>query len=60
MIELLPALEQHLEAMGLLDRFAVHVADEPIPENVESYRELSARVHEAAPRAAAHRRDPCA
>ena len=28
----------------------MHVADEPIPANVESYRELSAKVQEAAPK----------
>jgi hypothetical protein len=49
-IDLLPALEKHIEEIGLLDRFTVHVADEPIPVNLDSYRELSARVKAAAPR----------
>jgi len=49
-LELLPGIERHLESLGLLDRFAVHVADEPIPVNLASYRELSARVKQAAPR----------
>ena len=49
-IELLPALQQHLEAKGWLGRFVIHVADEPIGVNVESYRQLSARVHKAAPK----------
>ncbi|MBM4079728.1 MAG: DUF4091 domain-containing protein, partial [Planctomycetes bacterium] len=51
-IDLLPALEQHVAQLGLLDRFCVHVADEPTKKNVESYRELSARVKQAAPRLA--------
>ncbi len=49
-VELLPAIEQHIGESGLLDRFAVHVADEPIPQNRESYVELAARVRRAAPR----------
>ncbi len=49
-VELLPELQRHIEELGLLERFSVHVADEPIRENVESYRELSRRVKEAAPR----------
>lgn len=49
-LELLPALERHLDQMGWLDRFAVHVADEPTSKNVESYRQLAARVKQAAPR----------
>ncbi len=49
-LEVLPAIQAHIEEMGLIDRFCVHVADEPIPQNLESYRQLSARVHEAAPK----------
>ena len=49
-IDLLPALEKHIEELGLLDRCTVHVADEPIPVNLDSYRELSARVKAAAPK----------
>ena len=49
LVDLLPAMEQHLRQVGWLDRFAVHVADEPIRENVESYRQLAARVKRAAP-----------
>ncbi|MBU0610384.1 MAG: DUF4091 domain-containing protein, partial [Armatimonadetes bacterium] len=49
-VDLLPALQSHIEQLGLLKRFCVHVADEPIPVNVESYRQLSARVHAAAPK----------
>lgn len=46
---LLPAIDAHVSARGLLDRFAVHVADEPTAQNVASYRTLSARVKAAAP-----------
>lgn len=49
-LDVLPALQDHLEARGLLDRAALHIADEPIPQNVESYRELSAQAHERAPK----------
>lgn len=49
-VELLPALQAHIEKLGLLSRFALHIADEPIAANVESYRELSARAHAAAPK----------
>jgi len=49
-VDLLPALQAHLEELKLIDKFSVHVADEPIPVNVESYRQLSARVHAAAPK----------
>lgn len=49
-VDLLPALQDHIERLGLLEKFCVHVADEPIPANVESYRELSARVKAAAPK----------
>jgi hypothetical protein len=43
-------LERHLDERGWLDRAALHIADEPIPVNVESWRELSRRVHAAASR----------
>lgn len=49
-IDILPAIQDHLDKLGWTDRFAVHVADEPIPQNLASYRELSARVKQAAPR----------
>ncbi len=48
--DIIGAIQKHVEEMGLLDRFAVHIADEPIKENEASYRELSARVHKAAPK----------
>ncbi|MDD4872692.1 MAG: DUF4091 domain-containing protein [Kiritimatiellae bacterium] len=49
-VEILPMLEQHIADLGLLNRFSVHVADEPTPKNVDSYRQFSARVKQAAPR----------
>lgn len=49
-VDLLPALQAHIEQIGLIDKFTVHVADEPIPVNLESYKQLSARVHAAAPK----------
>ena len=48
-VSLLPMLEAHLRERGWLERFAVHVADEPIPANLESYRALARRVRAAAP-----------
>jgi len=48
--EWLPMLQSHLEEQGWLDRAMIHVADEPIPVNLASWKELSARVHRAAPR----------
>jgi len=48
-VDLLPLMEAHLRDRGWLERSAIHVADEPIPENVESYRTLARRVHAAAP-----------
>lgn len=47
--EWLPALEAHLRERGWLARSMLHVADEPIPVNVDSWRELSRRVRRAAP-----------
>lgn len=43
-------LQRHLEERGWLERTVLHIADEPIPVNVESWRALSRRVHAAAPR----------
>jgi hypothetical protein len=49
-VDLMGAIQKHVEDMGMLDRFALHIADEPIPVNEASYRELSARVHKVAPK----------
>src|SRR5207244_4029997 len=43
-------LQRHLVERGWIDRAVIHVADEPIVENVDSSRALSRRVHAAAPR----------
>lgn len=45
----LGALERHLEETGRLKKSAIHVADEPSINNVESFRKVSAKVREAAP-----------
>ncbi len=49
-LDLLAPVQAHVEQLGMLDRFAVHVADEPTSVNVASYRELSAEVHKHAPK----------
>ncbi len=43
-------LQRHLVERGWVKHAFLHVADEPIAENVESWRALSRRVHAAAPR----------
>jgi hypothetical protein len=43
-------LQKHLEEKGWLDIAYQHIADEPIPVNVESWKEQSDRVHRAAPK----------
>ncbi len=47
--EWLPLLQAHLEDMGWLERCMIHVADEPIEVNLQSWKELSNRVRRAAP-----------
>lgn len=47
--EWLPLLQAHLKQRGWLDQSMIHVADEPIPVNLDSWKELSARVKKAAP-----------
>jgi len=48
--DFLKDLQRHLVERGWIDRAVIHVADEPIVENVDSWRALSRRVHAAAPR----------
>jgi hypothetical protein len=48
--EFAAALQDHLEKKGWLARTMQHIGDEPIPVNVASYREQSARIHKAAPK----------
>jgi len=50
MPRLLGDLERHLDERGWLAKSMIHVADEPSIGNVESWREVSALVHRAAPR----------
>jgi len=47
--EFVRAVQDHLRERGWLDRSALHIADEPIPVNEDSWRELSRTIHEAAP-----------
>jgi len=47
---LLKALEQHLEQRGWLAKSMIHVADEPILSNLDSWRRVSDFVAQAAPR----------
>ncbi|MBM3495192.1 MAG: hypothetical protein FJX72_12855, partial [Armatimonadetes bacterium] len=45
----LPLLQRHLKDRGWLDQAMIHVADEPIEVNLESWNALSDRVKKAAP-----------
>lgn len=47
---LLPALEQHLQERGWLDKTVFHIADEPSNHNVMDWREASDFVHRYGPR----------
>ncbi|HOX39454.1 MAG TPA: DUF4091 domain-containing protein [Candidatus Brocadiia bacterium] len=47
--EAITLFADHLKNKGWIDRFCTHVADEPIPMNVGSWKEVSARVRKAAP-----------
>ena len=46
---LVKALRDHLAERGWLKRAMLHIADEPIPVNVESWKEHSRIAHEVAP-----------
>jgi len=48
--QFLPALQSHLEAKGWLGIYIQHLCDEPIPENAESYKKLSAYARRYAPK----------
>lgn len=43
-------LEQHLVDKGWIDKAMLHLADEPFAQNMKDYKELSRKVHQAAPR----------
>ena len=45
-----PALQKHLEEKGWLERTAIHIADEPIEPNYQSWIDISKRFHAAAPK----------
>ncbi|MCS7265876.1 MAG: DUF4091 domain-containing protein [Armatimonadetes bacterium] len=45
----LKAVRDHLKATKRLHKTMLHIADEPIPVNVESWKSLSDRVHRAVP-----------
>lgn len=47
--EFVHALQEHLRERGWLERAMLHIADEPIPVNEGSWRQLSRVVAEAAP-----------
>lgn len=47
--QLLPALEQHLQERGWLERTVLHIADEPAVHHAASWREKSRWVHALAP-----------
>ncbi len=46
----LPALEQHLQERGWLDKTVFHIADEPSNHNITDWREASDFVHRYGPR----------
>lgn len=48
--QFLPALQKHLESKGWLDHYVQHLADEPIPENAESYKKAAAYIRQYAPK----------
>lgn len=47
--EFLPALVLHLKAQGWLSNYLQHLADEPIVQNIESYRAMAGLVRKYAP-----------
>ncbi len=48
--QFLPALEQHLQERGWLDKTVFHIADEPSDHNIMTWREASDFVHRYGPR----------
>jgi hypothetical protein len=47
--QFMPALKQHLEQKGWLDRYMQHIADEPTAKNATSYVTISNYIHEFLP-----------
>jgi hypothetical protein len=50
LLPFLADLQRHLDERGWLEKSVIHVADEPSINNVQSWREASRIVHQAAPR----------
>jgi hypothetical protein len=48
--QFMPAIQKHLEAKGWLDHYVQHIADEPIPENAESYKKAAGYIKQYAPK----------
>jgi len=48
--QFMPALQNHLEEIGLLDSYLQHIADEPIDRNAESYKYIVNLVRRYAPK----------
>jgi hypothetical protein len=48
--QFLPALEQHLQERGWLDKTVFHIADEPSNHNIMTWREASDFIHRHGPR----------
>ncbi len=48
--QFLPALEQHLQERGWLDKTVFHIADEPSNHNIMTWREASEFVHRYGPK----------
>jgi len=48
--QFLPALEQHLQERGWLDKTVFHIADEPSNHNIMTWREASDFVHRYGPK----------
>ncbi|MHC4797405.1 MAG: DUF4091 domain-containing protein [Planctomycetota bacterium] len=47
--QFLPALVKHLREKGWLEKYIQHLADEPIPGNLESYRDIATLFRKYAP-----------
>lgn len=47
--QFMPALKQHLEQKGWLDKYMQHIADEPVAKNASSYVTISNYIHKYLP-----------
>ncbi|MCD6562568.1 MAG: DUF4091 domain-containing protein [Thermoproteales archaeon] len=47
---LLPAIEKHLDEKKWLDKTLIHIADEPIEDNFDVWKETSEKIHRYAPK----------